>query len=279
MASPTRVLAADLGGGDQAEQLVARSSRRAAVTPVERRVAAGDGAGLVQHDGGEAAGRLQGLAAADQDAELGGLAGADHDRGRGGQAERAGAGDDQHGDGGADGEHQPVGVRAEDSQPTKVSAARRAGRRARTRRRPGRPGAASGAFEPWASSTRRTIWASVVSAPTAVGADDEGAGAVEGGADDGWSPGRLVDRHALAGEHPLVDGGRALDDDAVDGHLLAGPDPDQVADGDLLDGDVDSAPSRTTRAVVGARPIRALIEAAVRFLALAPASGPSGPGR
>ena len=42
---------------------------------------------------------LQRLAAADQDAVLGRLAGADHDRGRRGQAQRAGAGDDQHGDG------------------------------------------------------------------------------------------------------------------------------------------------------------------------------------
>ena len=33
--------------------------------------------------------------------------------------------------------------------------------------------------------------------------------------------------------------GRAVGDDAVDRDLLAGPDPDQVADDDLLDRDVD----------------------------------------
>ncbi len=48
--------------------------------------------------------------------------------------------------------------------------------------------------------------------------------------------GPLVDRDALAGEHRLVDGGGAVDDDAVDGDLLAGPDPDEVADGHLRRG-------------------------------------------
>ena len=61
----------------------------------------------------DAAGGLERLAVADQDAQLGGLAGADHDRGRRGQAEGAGAGDDQDRDGRADREHQPVGLRPE----------------------------------------------------------------------------------------------------------------------------------------------------------------------
>ena len=58
-------------------------------------------AGLVEHDGVDAAGRLEHLGALDQDAELGAAAGADQQRGRRGQPERARAGDDQHGDGGA----------------------------------------------------------------------------------------------------------------------------------------------------------------------------------
>ena len=58
------------------------------------------GAGLVQHDRVDAAGRLQHLRAPDEDAELRAAAGADHERGRRRQAERARAGDDQHGDGG-----------------------------------------------------------------------------------------------------------------------------------------------------------------------------------
>ena len=68
------------------------------------RVAGGDGAGLVQHDGVELVRGLQGLGRADQDAGLGALAGADHDRQGGGQAERARAGDDQHRDRGDQGE-------------------------------------------------------------------------------------------------------------------------------------------------------------------------------
>ena len=69
--------------------------------------------------------------------------------------------------------------------------------------------------------------------------------------------------------------GRAVDDGAVDGHVLAGPDADEVADGDLVEGHVDLAsPSRRTRAVVGARPTSALMEAAVRFLALSSSQRP-----
>ena len=62
------------------------------------RLAAGERAGLVEHDRVDLARLLQRLAAPDQDAVLGRLAGADHDRGRRRQAERAGAGDDQHRD-------------------------------------------------------------------------------------------------------------------------------------------------------------------------------------
>ena len=101
------------------------------------------------------------------------------------------------------------------------------------------------------------------------GPDLDGAGGVEGGADDGVAGG-LVDREALAGEHALVDRGGAADDDAVDGDLLAGTDADDVADDDLLDRDVDLGRRRgRTRAVLGASPTSAVTAAAVRFLALA----------
>jgi hypothetical protein len=43
----------------------------------------------------------------------------------------------------------------------------------------------------------------------------------------------------LAGQHRLVDGGGAVDDLAVDRDLLAGADPQEVADHDLLDRDLD----------------------------------------
>ena len=68
----------------------------------ERHAAGGDGAGLVEHDRVDLAGGLEHLGALDEDAELGAAAGADQQRGGRGQAERARAGDDQHGDGGGE---------------------------------------------------------------------------------------------------------------------------------------------------------------------------------
>ena len=59
-------------------------------------------------------------------------------------------------------------------------------------------------------------------------------------------------------------------DDAVDRHLLAGADPHQVADDDLLDRDVDlGAVAQHARGLRRAGPTRAVIAAAVRFLACA----------
>ena len=52
------------------------------------------------------------------------------------------------------------------------------------------------------------------------------------------SPGVLGDGHRLAGHQRLVDGGLAVFDEPVDGDLLAGADPEQVADLDLVEGDV-----------------------------------------
>ena len=57
----------------------------------------GDGAGLVQHDGVNVVGDLQDLAGSDQDALPGAETRAHHDGGRRCQAQRAGAGDHQHG--------------------------------------------------------------------------------------------------------------------------------------------------------------------------------------
>src|SRR5690606_27576296 len=74
------VLAALLGGGDERQHVVVAPAGDGGDAG-DGGAAAGDGAGLVEHDGGQAAGLLQRDAAADEDAELGGLAGADHDRG------------------------------------------------------------------------------------------------------------------------------------------------------------------------------------------------------
>ena len=86
----------------------------------ECHAAGGDGAGLVEHDGVDLAGRFEDLGALDQDAELGAAAGPDEQRRRGGEAEGARAGDDQDGHGGgergggglAGAEPEPEGARA-----------------------------------------------------------------------------------------------------------------------------------------------------------------------
>ena len=66
---------------------------------------------------------------------------------------------------------------------------------------------------------------------------------------------------------------RALDDDAVDRHLLARADPEQVADRDPLERHVDLAVPATTRADVGLEADQAADRAVV--LALGPALQPA----
>ena len=93
-----RVLAVALGGRDEAQHLVL-------VDAVGGRdgddlgLAAGQRAGLVEHDGVERGGLLERHRVLEQDAALGAEAGADHDRRRGRQPEGVGAGDDDDGDG------------------------------------------------------------------------------------------------------------------------------------------------------------------------------------
>ena len=71
-----------------------------------------------------------------------------------------------------------------------------------------------------------------------LGRDDGRAGAVEAAADD-LVAGCLVHRHALAGEHGLVDRALAADDRAVDRHALAGADAHPVVLRDLVDRQLD----------------------------------------
>ncbi len=71
-------------------------------------------------------------------------------------------------------------------------------------------------------------------AADALGAHDEAAGAVDGGAGDLVAR-RLLDRHRLAGDHRLVDRAVALEHDAVDRHLLARPHPQALAGDDRFE--------------------------------------------
>ena len=73
--------------------------------------------------------------------------------------------------------------------------------------------------------------------PHALGPHHETARAVDGAADETIA-GRLLDRDRLARHHRLVDRALALGHDAVDRHLLAGPDAEAVSHPDLLERDV-----------------------------------------
>ena len=64
------------------------------------------------------------------------------------------------------------------------------------------------------------------------------------------SPG-LVDRDRLAGDQALVDGRAARHDAPVDRHLVARPQPDEIAHNDLAVGTSSSSPSRRTVAFGG----------------------------
>ena len=64
------------------------------------------------------------------------------------------------------------------------------------------------------------------------------AGAIDRAADHG-SPFRLFDRDRLAGHQRLVDAGMSTDYDAVARNALAGANPHEIADADLLDRQFD----------------------------------------
>ena len=94
-----------------------------------------------------------------------------------------------------------------------------------------------GARERCASATMRTICDSIVSRPTR-SARISRLPVPLTVAPVTLLAGHLLDRHRLAADHRFIDRAVALDHDAVDRHLLAGPDAKQVADMDMLQRDV-----------------------------------------
>ncbi len=231
-------IARAIGCSDAASSAPAIRSSSPSATPSAGTIAgdahppARDGAGLVEHDRVDAAGRLQHLRALDQQPELGAAAGADEQGGRRREPERAGAGDDQHRDGGGEGE----GRRLAGAEPE-------AERRDRDRDHDRHEDAGDAVGEPL---HRRLAGLRVADEAgdlrqRRVGADlrrahDEAAAGVDGRARD-LVAGPLLDRHRLARQQRLVDGAAALLDDAVGRDLLAGADEEAVADGEPLDRD------------------------------------------
>ncbi len=123
-----------------------------------------------------------------------------------------------------------------------------------------------GALEPCASSTSRTIWDSVLSAPTAVARTTS-------------VPVRFRVAPMAVSPGPLSTG--TLSPVSIDSSTLEAPSVTMPSTGSCSPGRTRtrsptttcstgtscSSPPRSTRAVAGARPTRALTEAAVRFLA------------
>ena len=220
-------------------------------------------------------GGLERLAAADEDAGLGAAAGPDHDRGRRREPHRARAGDDDDADERGERERDAAapGPNSEpDDERRRPRATRTSGTKTSAIRSARRW---IGALLPWARRDELDDPGERRVAADPRGAHHERAGRVERRADDlGARPD--LDRDRLAGQHAGVDRRRALDDDAVDRDLLAGPDPQQVADGDRLERDVLLAAVHRRGARSSAAGRRAAgSRRSCRPLARPPASGPS----
>ena len=179
----------------------------------ERRLAARDRPGLVENDGVEPFCRLQRIAGPDQDAVLCPLADAHGERGRGGEAERAGAGDDQHGDGG----HQRVGQAGfgPDREPDDEGEGGDGHHRRDEHRRDPVGQALDGSLRTLRLLDQFDDLGQHRVGPHRGGLDLQDADAVDRGADDGGA-GFLADRHRFAGDHRFVDGRGPFDHDTVD---------------------------------------------------------------
>jgi hypothetical protein len=226
-----RMLARALDAGREPQQLVLGDLSRAH-NGDELRLAFGQGAGLVHHQRGDAFHPFERLGILDQNPGLRAAADPDHDRHRGGEAERAGAGDDQH----RDGRHQPIGE-------PRFGAIDRPGREGGERDRD------YGGHEPARHLIGETLDRGARTLRARHHLDDlgqhgvaadplrphhEAAGAVEG-ATDHMIAGAFADRHRFAGHHRLVDGGAAFGERAVERDFFARAQPQQVTDRDGVD--------------------------------------------
>jgi hypothetical protein len=102
-----------------------------------------------------------------------------------------------------------------------------------------------GALLPWASCTRRMIWARAVSRPTRVAVKTMDPLAVDGACHHRVA-GVFVHRNGFAGEHGFVHGRVAVGDLAVHGDAFARSDQQRIADRTRSMGISCSFPSRIT---------------------------------
>ena len=221
-------------GGEPHERLRLHGAARADVR--ERGRAVRERAGLVKDDTVGLVSVFKLRAALEEDAVLRRAAGADHEPRRRGEAERARARDRQHV---AAGEQRALEVARRNAPiPDKERQRRRADD---ARHEPARDlvgKALHGCFLALGLPHDLDDLLEHGRLAQCLGRDDGRAGAVEAAADD-LVAGRLVHRHALAGEHGLVDRALAADDRAVDRHALAGADAHPVVLRDLVDRQLD----------------------------------------
>ncbi len=226
------MLGGRLDRSGQAEELFEPDARRGRGVG-DLRPALGQGARLVEDDRVDLVEGLQALPALDEDAPLGPLARPDHDGRRRGQAHGAGTGDDEDG-------HEVEQGRDETGLGPEQGPGREGQDGDADDGRHEDPGddvgqaldgglGALGLLDQPDDAGQRGVLAD------AFGPEPEAAPLIEGGPDDGRA-GRLVHGQALAADHGLVDRRPAFDDDAVDRDGLAGPDDEDVAGPDVLDG-------------------------------------------
>ena len=196
----------------------------------DRRPALGEGAGLVQHDGVELAGALQGLAVADQDAHLRRAAHADHDGDRRGQPQGAGTGDHQH----RHGHHHRVADlrRRAEPIPDDEGDDRDADHDRHEHRRDLVHQAADRGLAGLGLTHRFDDMRQGGVAADARGAHQKAALGVEGAAENGVAL-ALEHRHGFAGEHGFIDMGLAVEHLAIDRDAVTGTHLDGLVQADL----------------------------------------------
>ena len=194
-----------------------------------------DGAGFIQQNGAQGLASFQRLAVAEEDARFRAPPRAHHDGGRRGQAQRAGAGDHEHGDHVEDRRRQVCAAAAANSEPAYK---RDHGQRDDQWHEISRDAVGN-------RLNRRSAGLRRFHQPDDLPQDGVLADALRLGdqapllidrAGDDLVAGFLVHRHALAAEHGLVNRGTAPGHNGVGRDALARLDQEQVARSDFVDG-------------------------------------------
>ena len=216
--------------------------------PHERHATGGDGAGLVQHDGVDASGRLEHLRAFDHDSELRRTAGTDEQCGGRGEPKRTRAGDDTYAYGCGEGGTGAVAV----DEPGRE---RESGEPDHDRDEHGRHAVGEtldGRLPGLSLLHQAGHLCECRVGPDATGTDHEATADVDRGAGHRVAR-RDLDRHALAGQHGGIDRRRAGLDDAIRGDLLARANDEAGPDEEVMDRHEPLATGRVDdRRVLGA---------------------------